>query len=131
MLFLGGFLSATLLPGGSEVALMATLNLHHNSPYLVVIVATVGNTLGGVVNYGLGIWIPNRTQSQKRSQTVLVWLQKYGYWTLLLSWLPLIGDLMCVAAGWLRMKFALSVIMIFFGKAIRYSVLAAVFLGFF
>lgn len=131
MLFLGGFLSATLLPGGSEVALMATLNLHHNSPYLIVIVATVGNTLGGVVNYGLGIWIPNRTQSQKRSQTVLVWLQKYGYWTLLLSWLPLIGDLMCVAAGWLRMKFALSVIMIFFGKAIRYSVLAAVFLGFF
>ncbi|RQW62935.1 YqaA family protein [Vibrio viridaestus] len=131
MLFITGFLSATLLPGGSEAVLFATLDLHQFSPLLAITVATLGNTLGGATNYALGLWIPNRTEGRKRGLKSLLWLQKYGYWALLFSWLPVIGDAMCVAAGWLRMKFWPSLILIFIGKAIRYAVLTALFYGFF
>ncbi len=131
MLFLTGFLSATLLPGGSEAVLFATLDLHKYSPVLAISIATLGNTLGGATNFAIGLWIPNRTQNKKRSLRSLLWLKKYGYWALLFSWLPVIGDAMCVAAGWLRMKFLPSFVLILIGKAIRYAVLAALFYGFF
>lgn len=131
MLFLTGFLSATLLPGGSEAVLFATLDLHTYSPILAIFIATLGNSFGGAVNFAIGLWIPNRTQSKKRSLRSLLWLKKYGYWALLFSWLPVIGDAMCVAAGWLRMRFLPSFILILIGKAIRYAVLAALFYGFF
>ena len=131
MLFLGGFLSATLLPGGSEAALVATLNLHRYSPVTVIWIATLGNTLGGMVNYGLGKWLPNRTLLNHRGQKSLVWLKKYGYWTLLCSWMPIIGDVLCVAAGWLGMKCLPSLCFIFIGKAMRYTMLTVLFYGFF
>ncbi|MCE0494216.1 YqaA family protein [Vibrio salinus] len=131
MLFLSGFLSATLLPGGSEAVLFATLDLHTYSPFLAVSVATFGNSLGGVANFAIGLWIPNRSQNRKRGLRSLLWLKKYGYWALLFSWLPVVGDAMCVAAGWLRMRLLPSFILILIGKAIRYAVLAALFYGFF
>ncbi|CAH0538599.1 YqaA family protein [Vibrio marisflavi] len=131
VLFIIGFLSATLLPGGSEATLLATLSLHQYHPSIVVLVASVGNTLGGLTNYWLGLWIPNRTDKEKHGHKALLWLNKYGYWTLLFSWLPVIGDPLCLAAGWLRMKLIPSTIMIFVGKALRYSLLAAIFYGIF
>lgn len=127
ILFLSGFLSATLLPGGSEAALLATLALNQYPAFYVIIIATFGNTLGGLVNYWLGLWLPNRTQQQKHSHKALDWLTQYGYWSLLFSWLPIIGDPLCLAAGWLRMKFLPSFVMILIGKAFRYSILAIVF----
>ncbi len=131
VLFVSGFLSATLLPGGSEAGLIATLSLQQYSVPLVITVATIGNTLGGLTNYWIGIFIPNRTQNEKHGHKAIGWLQKYGYWALLLSWLPVIGDPLCLAAGWLRMKFLPCVILIAVGKALRYAALSAIFYGLF
>ncbi len=131
VLFISGFLSATLLPGGSEAGLIATLSLQQYSPVWVIIVATIGNTLGGLTNYWIGIWLPNRTQNEKHGHKAIAWLQKYGYWSLLFSWLPVIGDPLCLAAGWLRMKFLPCVVLIAIGKALRYMVLTALFYGLF
>ncbi|MDN3681653.1 YqaA family protein [Vibrio tapetis subsp. quintayensis] len=131
VLFSTGFLSATLLPGGSEAALIAILKLGHYDVAEIILVATLGNTLGGLTNYWIGILLPNRTQSEKHGHKALKWLERYGYWTLLLSWLPVIGDPLCLAAGWLRMKFIPCVILIAMGKALRYAVLTAAFYGVF
>lgn len=131
VLFSTGFLSATLLPGGSEASLIATLNLGHHEVAEIILVATLGNTLGGLTNYWLGLFLPNRTQTEKHGHKALRWLERYGYWTLLLSWLPVIGDPLCLAAGWLRMKFLPCVILIAVGKAARYAALAAAFYGVF
>lgn len=129
VLFITSFLSATLLPGGSEATLLATLELHQYPVANVVLVATVGNTLGGLTNYGIGLWLPNRMQQEKHANRALRWVEKCGYWTLLFSWLPVIGDPLCLAAGWLRMKFLASTAFIFIGKALRYALLAAIFYG--
>lgn len=131
VLFFSGFLSATLLPGGSEAGLIATLSLNQFSTALIIAIATLGNTLGGLTNYWLGLWLPNRTQSEKHGHKAMSWLSKYGYWTLLFSWLPIIGDPLCLAAGWLRMKFLPSLVLIAIGKGLRYSLLAAIYFGFF
>ncbi|MDF2154156.1 YqaA family protein [Vibrio sp. CAU 1672] len=131
LLFVTGFLSATLLPGGSEAGLLATLSLNQYTVLAVIFVATIGNTLGGLTNYWLGLWLPNRTQTEKHGHTALKWLSKYGYWGLLLSWLPVIGDPLCLAAGWLRMNLLPCVIVIFIGKAARYGLLAAIYFGIF
>lgn len=131
VLFFSGFLSATLLPGGSEAGLIATLSLNQFSTALIIAIATLGNTLGGLTNYWLGLWLPNRTQSEKHAHKAMSWLSKYGYWTLLFSWLPIIGDPLCLAAGWLRMKFLPSLVLIAIGKGLRYSLLAAIYFGFF
>ncbi len=124
LLFSSGFLSATLLPGASEASLLATLNLNSFPVWVVVAVATLGNTLGGITNYGLGLLLPNKTSSQKHGLKAIQWIKKYGYWSLLLSWLPVIGDPLCLAAGWLRIKFWPSLILIAIGKAMRYFLLA-------
>ncbi|CAM3012288.1 YqaA family protein [Vibrio mytili] len=131
VLFMTGFLSATLLPGGSEASLVATLSLNQFTVSTVVLVATIGNTLGGLTNYWLGLWLPNKAQNEKHGHTALKWLAKYGYWGLFFSWLPVIGDPLCLAAGWLRMNLLPCVILIFFGKAARYSLLAVIYLGLF
>ncbi|MGJ7095214.1 YqaA family protein [Vibrio hannami] len=131
VLFSSGFLSATLLPGSSEATLVATLTLQQYSVTTVVLVSTIGNTLGGMTNYWLGLWLPNRTQKEKHGHKAIRWLTKHGYFALLFSWLPVIGDPLCLAAGWLRMKFLPCLILVAIGKALRYSLLAALFLGFF
>ncbi|MEF1279459.1 YqaA family protein [Vibrio fortis] len=131
VLFISGFLSATLLPGGSEASLIAALSLNQLSTFSIILVSTVGNTLGGLTNYWIGLWLPNRTQSEKHGHKAISWLRRYGYWTLLFSWLPVIGDPLCLAAGWLRMKFLPSLILIAIGKALRYSLLAGIYFGFF
>lgn len=131
VLFISGFLSATLLPGGSEASLIAALSLNQFSTFSIILVSTVGNTLGGLTNYWIGLWLPNRTQSEKHGHKAISWLRRYGYWTLLFSWLPVIGDPLCLAAGWLRMKFLPSLILIAIGKAMRYSLLAGIYFGFF
>lgn len=131
VLFISGFLSATLLPGGSEAGLIATLSLNQYATSIIILVATIGNTLGGMTNYWLGLWLPNRTQQEKHGHKAINWLNRYGYWTLLFSWLPVIGDPLCLAAGWLRMRFLPCFILILVGKALRYSLLAAIYFGFF
>lgn len=127
-LFLSGFLSATLLPGSSELTLYASLQVEPNWLW-VVGVASLGNTLGGMVNYFIGKCLPNRTLHKKYGHKIESMVMRYGYWALLLSWLPIIGDPLCVAAGWMRMRFLPCLVCIFIGKAIRYALLAAVYLA--
>ena len=129
VLFSTGFLSATLLPGGSEVNLVAALELGDNSVWAILMVATLGNTLGGLTNYLLGRCLPDKTADPKRAQKALLWLKRYGYWSLLLSWLPIVGDPLCLAAGWLRMRFWWCVLAISIGKGLRYGALALVVLA--
>ncbi len=131
VLFATGFLSATLLPGSSEASLIAALDINKISTASIVIAATVGNTLGGLTNYWLGLLIPNRTQQKKYGHKAVAWIRRYGYGALFFSWLPVIGDPICFAAGWLRMRFLPCFLLIAFGKALRYCVLTALFLGFF
>lgn len=124
VLFSTGFLSATLLPGGSEANLLAALTLGDIPAWQILTVVTLGNTLGGLTNYGLGRCLPSKGSESPRAQTAMAWLRRYGCWSLLLSWLPVIGDPLCLAAGWLRLPFWWCVLAIFVGKAVRYAVLA-------
>ncbi|WP_232012586.1 YqaA family protein [Vibrio aphrogenes] len=128
-LFFSGFLSATLLPGSSELSLYAALELNTISFFWVMSIATLGNTLGGMTNYYLGLFLPNKTLRHRRGHQLESWIQHYGYWVLLMSWMPIIGDPLCVAAGWLRMNPWLCSLAIFLGKGLRYIALGMIFKG--
>jgi membrane protein YqaA with SNARE-associated domain len=118
-LFTSSFLAATLLPGGSELALVAVLKMHPGQYWLALGLATLGNTLGGLSSYFIGRVIP-----QKEGLRGLPALKKYGSPALLLSWVPIIGDPLCVAAGWLRFNWLLAALFIALGKFARYWVIA-------
>ena len=119
-LFGSSFLAATLLPGGSEAALFAVLKLHPGQYWLALAIATLGNTLGGISSYLIGRILP-----QKKALPGLAAVQKYGSPALLLSWVPIIGDPLCVAAGWLRLNPWLSTLFMGLGKLARYLVIAS------
>ncbi len=129
IVFLTGFLSATLLPGGSEVTLLAALTQQQHPVYLLIIMATLGNTLGGLTNYLIGLWLPLKSQEKQSTQKALFFIQRYGLWALLFSWLPVIGDLLCLVAGWLKMRLLPVAVLIMIGKLIRYMLLTAIFYG--
>lgn len=118
-LFASSFLAATLLPGGSEAVLFAVLKLHPEQFWPALGVATLGNTLGGLSSYLLGRLIP-QTKPLKGLATV----QRWGSPALLLSWVPLLGDPLCVAAGWLRLNPLLASVYICVGKFVRYYIVA-------
>ncbi len=119
-LFASSFLAATLLPGGSEVVLFGVLRLHPEQFWPALGVATLGNTLGGMSSYLIGRIIP-----PKQNLRGLPSARKYGAPVLLLSWVPILGDPLCVAAGWLRLDPWLSALFIALGKFARYAVIAA------
>lgn len=126
-LFFSSFLAATLLPGGSE-ALLLWLNYHQSySPVLLLLAATLGNTLGGLSSWGIGRWLryhfPETGLHKPRQQKALDWLERHGSPLLLLSWVPVIGDPLCVAAGWARMPILQSALFIALGKGTRYALL--------
>jgi membrane protein YqaA with SNARE-associated domain len=118
-LCLSAFVSATVLPGNSEIVLVAVLAKFPQLFWEAIIVATIGNTLGGMTSYLIGRIVPNKAENK-----ALAWLKRYGEWTLLLSWVPLIGDALCVAAGWLRINPWLALVMLAIGKCARYLALA-------
>jgi membrane protein YqaA with SNARE-associated domain len=118
-LFIASFLAATVLPGGSEVVLIAVISKHPDALLQAVAVATVGNTLGGASSFLIGWLLPNRAQHR-----AIIYLHKYGYWALLFSWVPLFGDALCVAAGWLRFNPWLSLLLFAIGKLLRYVLVA-------
>ena len=126
-LFLSAFVSSTLFPGGSEAILAYLTSSGSHDLYLLVAVATVGNTLGAMTSWGIGRLLSIRYSTEKLSkashQKAVERLQKYGSPILLLSWLPVIGDPLCVAAGWLRLHWLQSLVFILVGKLVRYVVL--------
>nr|WP_217268228.1 MULTISPECIES: YqaA family protein [Pantoea] len=122
-LFSSSFLSATLLPGSSEALLVTLLIAKSASVYGLILVASLGNTLGGLTNIILGRLLPLKRQGRWH-ETAMTWLQRLGPAALLLSWLPVIGDLLCVLAGWLRFAWLPSVLFLAIGKTLRYIVIA-------
>ena len=119
-LFGSSFLAATLLPGGSEAVLFGVLTLHPGQYWPALGVATLGNTLGGMSSYLIGRLIP-----QRQDLPGLGAVRRYGSPALLLSWVPFVGDPLCVAAGWLRLNPWLAVLFIALGKFARYVLIAA------
>ncbi len=118
-LFASSFLAATLLPGGSEAVLFGVLKLHPGQLGAALAVATLGNTLGGMSSYLIGRLIP-----QRQALKGLAAVQRYGAPVLLLAWVPIVGDPLCVAAGWLRLNPWWSALSIALGKFARYWVVA-------
>jgi membrane protein YqaA with SNARE-associated domain len=131
-LFLAAFLAATILPAQSEAAFAALL-LSERYPVLALLaVASLGNTLGAMVNWALGRaverfrhtrWFPVSEAALERAQA---WYRRFGRWSLLLSWAPFIGDPLTVAAGVMRERFAVFVALVALAKTGRYLVVAAV-----
>lgn len=118
-LFVSSFLAATLLPGGSEAVLFGVLKLHPGQFWAALAVATLGNTLGGLSSYLIGRLIP-----PGKPLKGLATVQRWGSPALLLSWVPLLGDPLCVAAGWLRLNAWWCALFIAVGKFARYWVIA-------
>ncbi len=130
-LFISALISSTLLPGGSEALLAWLISKGEYSAWLLWISATSGNVLGSLLTWGMGYWIaqryPLKTLEKPSHQRAKNWLQRYGPASLLMAWLPLIGDPLCLVAGWLRFNFLLSVLMITLGKALRYALVIGLF----
>jgi membrane protein YqaA with SNARE-associated domain len=125
-LFASAFVSATLFPGGSEVVLFLAAREQQYDPSLLLVVATAGNTLGALTTWFLGRMLAKRYPLDRprkpAQQRAVTWLRRWGSPLLLLSWLPLVGDPLCFAAGWLRMPLTWSGAFIAAGKAARYAV---------
>ncbi len=117
--FLISFISATLLPLGSEPAVFAVVKANGALFWPTIMVATVGNTLGGIVDYWIG-YGAKQVFARERNTRWFGWLQRYGAKTMLLAWLPGVGDPICTLAGWLRLPFWPSVAYMAIGKFLRY-----------
>lgn len=129
-LFASAFLAATLLPAQSELSLAYMLANGQGPLWLLLAVATLGNTLGSVVNWLLGRWamrfadckwFPVGVASRARAEQ---WYRRYGRWSLLLSWAPVIGDPLTLVAGLLREPFIPFVALVGAAKLARYLVVA-------
>ena len=130
-LFGVSFIAATLLPAGSEALLSAMVLAQQYPLYWIIIVATIGNTLGGLLTYALGRLARRKHQQlQSRQLKGVVYFEKYVIYCLLFSWLPLIGDIFCFVAGWLKLNSYWSGIFLLIGKMLRYLVIAAIAQGF-
>ncbi len=151
-LFFSSFLAATLLPGGSEVVLYAVLKSFPEIFWPALLLGTLGNTLGGMVTFGMG-WMLPQTQQLKHVEKVQLRhggaehsgaggaashplpqtagfarnvsrVRRYGTPALMLAWVPLIGDALCLAAGWLRLNWWQTALFMALGKFARYWVIA-------
>lgn len=118
-IFVISLISATLVPLGSEPIVFAFAKTHPDLFWQAILIATLGNTLGGVIDYCLG-WGAKRAFASERETIWFKWLKRFGAKALLLAWLPVIGDPICTLAGWLRLPFWASVGYMALGKCFRY-----------
>ena len=135
LLCLSALASATLLPGSSEAALLGLLAAGQGEPWLLVLVATAGNVAGSTVNWFLGRgiasvrdrrWFPVSPAALARAEG---WYRRFGVATLLLAWVPVVGDPLTVVAGIFRTDLRLFLLLVTLGKAARYGLIVLVFLG--
>lgn len=130
ILFASATLAATLLPLGSEPVLLALLAFHPEWLWPALAVATVGNTLGGAIGWWMGWgaekWMAHHLHQDRVTlhMRALQWLERLGPAACLGAWLPIIGDALCVVAGYLRLPFWPCLAYMAVGKALRYGVLA-------
>jgi len=132
-LFFSALISSTLFPGGSEALLLYRLNAGGDGVVLVLI-ATLGNVLGSLITYAMGRfgnvavhrrWLKISEQQTSRAEA---WFARYGKPALLLAWLPVVGDPLCLAAGLLRNGLLSFLVLVSIGKFVRYAVLAWAFI---
>ena len=125
-LFVISFLAATILPLSSELTLAGLIATNNYNNLLLLIAASIGNILGSIVNWILGFysrnliskkWFLFKDEQIKRSSN---WFNKFGKWSLLFAWVPIIGDPLTLAAGLLRVKFTEFLILVSIGKVFRY-----------
>ena len=140
------FLSSTVLPGGSEIAFIALATTQRHELATLVVVATIGNSLGGMTSWGIGRLLPVargkrsgadnpeiQTESTQvpqvptRAEKACETIRRFGAVALLASWVPIVGDPLCVAAGWARIGWLRALVFITLGKCVRYAALAWLF----
>lgn len=130
-LFISGFLAATLLPALSELALGALVVAGH-SPFGLWAAASIGNTLGACTNWLIGKYLRRFEDhqyfpiSKKRLEQADILFNHYGKWSLLLSWLPVIGDPLTLIAGTTKLKFSIFLTLVAVGKGLRYAAVIAI-----
>ena len=128
LLFSSGFISSTLFPGGSEVLFIYYLQQQLSLKWEYFFAVTVGNSLGAVVTYLLGYYINfGQEKAALKYPKTLLFCQKWGNIALLLSWLPIVGDVICLFAGWLKLSRGPAFINIAIGKSLRYLFLMFLF----
>lgn len=125
IMFSSAFLSATVLPGNSEIVFLfftAPLidSIFSIDLFKLFTAAVIGNTLGGMTTYMIGRWFPHLEQKKRQHNWALNKVNKYGIWTLLFSWVPVVGDVFCALAGWLRFNWLKSCLLMMVGKSLRY-----------
>ncbi len=129
--FVVAFVSATLLPLGSEPAVLGLIKLNPELFWPAIVVATVGNTLGGAVSWWMGYGAHQMMDRYRGSSThvrAIDWLQRFGPKACLLSWLPVVGDPLCAVAGWLKMPFWPCALYMAIGKFLRYLTMTVLLL---
>lgn len=125
-LFLSAFLAATLVPAQSELSLGHLILNTDYSTTLLILVASLGNTAGAIINWMIGRGIANsvmrleKIQASPRYWIIMCWYRKHGQWTLLLSWVPFIGDPITVIAGILKIPFKNFLLIVAISKTSRY-----------
>jgi membrane protein YqaA with SNARE-associated domain len=125
LLFGSAFLAATILPFYSEVLLYALLR-EGGDPLILVLVATLGNTLGAVVNWVLGLYLLHFQDrrwfyfSRRQIESAQRWYQRYGFWSLLMAWLPIGGDALTLIGGIMKVRLWLFLLLVGTGKGLRY-----------
>ena len=132
--FVVSFISATLLPLGSEPVVFGLIKLNPELFWPTILVATAGNTLGGAVTWAMGLGshkVVNHYQHSKTHLRALDWLERLGPKACLLAWLPVVGDPLCAVAGWLKLPFWPCVIYMAIGKFARYVTMTAALVGVF
>ena len=133
-LFVAAFISATLLPVGSEPALFGLLKLNPDLFWSAIFVATAGNTLGGMLDWWLGYGAHKVADKYSHSHAhlkALDALEKLGPKACLLAWLPIVGDPLCAVAGWLKLPFWPCTFYMLIGKFLRYFVMTTVLMKIF
>ena len=128
-LFVISFLAATILPLSSEITLAGLMVAQSYNNFILLFVASLGNILGSSFNWFLGIyfqkfeskkWFPFNQNQMKRSSK---WFLKYGKWSLLFAWLPVVGDPLTFVAGTMRIRFLYFLILVAIGKVARYIII--------
>jgi membrane protein YqaA with SNARE-associated domain len=129
-LFAVAFLAATIFPAQSEAALLGLLTLDRYPALVLLAVASAGNVMGSCANYALGRFLAGSERLQRlinssHRERAETWYRRYGKWSLLASWLPVIGDPLTVVAGALRESFTVFVVLVTVAKVGRYLVMLA------
>ena len=134
-LFAASFLSATIFPFQSEAVLFGMLLAEHYAWWPLILAASLGNTLGSIANWFLGRffsrfedrrWFPVKREQMARAES---WYHRYGRWTLLLSWVPVIGDPLTIVAGIMRESLPVFILLVAFAKTARYLAVGGLSLG--